>query len=696
MNLKKNHSNEDQEVQNSNLPNSFSRRKMIQFFGALFSGFMFPFLYASRSKAGGFIPFSFIKKLTKTADTEAFFINVFTGTGGALTITNGLNFVDTGGAIWSATRTGTEGNGPEIINTVRGGNKRLLTASTAGEYTILDPVTFNNNGFSMTTTANSYINYSGFNKVVWSFLKKPKFFDILTWTGTGTTATLNHSLGILPGVIIIKATTTDSFTDGNNWMYWHRSMPGPTSQSASTNWPNACTLNTTSTYGSYNGWLTVTSTQITPTYHKTNGITYIAYVFAHDPSADGIIKCGSYLGTGTGTPPNVVLDWEPQFIMIKNITSTTNWEIFDSMRGLTVSNNNGSIGPNLAGTEFTNEPRMHVMSNGFYPDNTTSAYENTTGNYYVYMAIRRSLKSPTSGSQVFGICYHPPSTRVDTGILTDLLLFKAHTYAPGESWFVYDRVRGGSKRLLMNTTDTEASGYLPTYLNFDFAYQSGVNNVGSGFSANIYMGWGFKRAPGVFDIVCYSGTGSALTIPHNLKALPELIIVKSRNTTMSWRVSLPFIIGLSNVGYLNSNSHMMGVNGSEYTQLPTDTNFYPGGVGSGVGTSGENYVAYLFASKAGISKIGSYSGSAVGDVSVDCGFASPGPRFVLLKRYDLAGGDWLVIDSTRGSTVYSILNSTSAETTATVITFSYTGFVAKASTVANPGAGANFIFIAFA
>jgi hypothetical protein len=41
----------------------------------------------------------------------------------------------------------------------------------------------------------------------------------------------------------------------------------------------------------------------------------------------------------------------------------------------------------------------------------------------------------------------------------------------------------------------------------------------------------FRRAPGFFDVVAYTGTGANRTVSHNLGVAPELIIVKRRNTS---------------------------------------------------------------------------------------------------------------------------------------------------------------------
>lgn len=91
-------------------------------------------------------------------------------------------------------------------------------------------------------------------------------------------------------------------------------------------------------------------------------------------------------------------------------------------------------------------------------------------------------------------------------------------------------------------------------------------------------------------------------------------------------------------------------------------------VGAGVVTNANGYkfVAYLFATCPGVSKVGSYTGTGA-TLQIDCGFAA-GARFVLIKRTD-STGDWYVWDSARGIVAgndpYLLLNSTAAEVTTT-------------------------------
>jgi hypothetical protein len=86
-----------------------------------------------------------------------------------------------------------------------------------------------------------------------------------------------------------------------------------------------------------------------------------------------------------------------------------------------------------------------------------------------------------------------------------------------------------------------------------------------------------------------------------------------------------------------------------------------------VNDTGNTYIAYLFATLAGVSKVFSVTKSSGSNADVNCGFTS-GPRFVLLKRTD-STGDWYVWDTARGIIAgddpYLLLNSTAAEVTNT-------------------------------
>jgi len=118
-----------------------------------------------------------------------------------------------------------------------------------------------------------------------------------------------------------------------------------------------------------------------------------------------------------------------------------------------------------------------------------------------------------------------------------------------------------------------------------------------------------------------------------------------------------------------------------------------------VNTNGATYVAYLFATVAGVSKVGSYTGTGTTN-QINCGFTG-GARFVLIKRTD-STGDWYVWDSARGIVAgndsYLLLNSTAAEVTNTDYVDTYSaGFeISSTAPAAINANGGSFIFFAVA
>jgi hypothetical protein len=131
---------------------------------------------------------------------------------------------------------------------------------------------------------------------------------------------------------------------------------------------------------------------------------------------------------------------------------------------------------------------------------------------------------------------------------------------------------------------------------------------------------------------------------------------------------------------------------------PTSTVFTVGDAAK-VNGSGQTYVAYLFATCAGVSKCGSYTGTGAAQ-TINCGFTA-GSRFVMIKRTD-STGDWYVWDSARGiipaNDPYLLLNSTAAETTGTdYVDTTNVGFdITSTAPAAINANGGTFIFLAIA
>ena len=502
----------------------------------------------------------------------------------------------------------------------------------------------------------------------WTFRKAPRFFDVVTYTGNSGTQNISHNLGSVPGCIIIKMITTA----GYRWRVYHRSLG------------NTSTLNLDLTGGVNTGQNTWNSTTPTSTVFSLGndptsnlaGESFVAYLFAHDSGGfglsgnDNVISCGSYELDGFGEA-TVNLGYEPQLILYKSATSTGDWRIVDNMRGWStgdaVADDDSILRPNTSGAE-TKSGIGFPTATGFKMMNGGAV------NTFIYIAIRRGpMKVPTTGTSVFApVTYtgNGSTTRtVNTTITPDAAWFFHRDTANGQYW--YDRLRGNNRFLRPNETSAETSfGSTGAAWGFDVqnaVYLNGSADYINGSSALNGL-WALKRAPGFFDEVCYAGTGATnKTKNHNLGAVPELMIIKNRGPSgfdQNWMV-YPGPLGTDKFMYLNTTA-AAGTFGAFWDNTPPTSTTFSVGNYQDTNASTLTYVAYLFASCPGVSKVGSFTGTGATQV-INCGFTG-GARFVLIKATSTTG-DWYVWDSARGIVAgndpYLRLNSTAAEVTNT-------------------------------
>jgi hypothetical protein len=268
----------------------------------------------------------------------------------------------------------------------------------------------------------------------------------------------------------------------------------------------------------------------------------------------------------------------------------------------------------------------------------------------------------------------------------DLGLIKYYTAAV--DWEIGSRLTG-ARYMNTNTTAAEASS-----TDWAFDYQNGFGKAGA--ASTDFTGWMWRRAPSFFDEVCYTGTGSATTFSHNLQAVPELMIVKRRSTAFSWTVYAASLAA-TEIMVLNTTAAIQAGSDAWNSTRPTSSVFSVSPGSNSTNASGSTYVAYLFATCAGVSKVGSYTGTGT-TLQIDCGFTG-GSRFVLIKRTDDVG-DWYVWDSARGIVAgndpYLLLNSTAAEVTNTDYVDTYSaGFeISSTAPSAINASGGSFIFLA--
>jgi hypothetical protein len=274
--------------------------------------------------------------------------------------------------------------------------------------------------------------------------------------------------------------------------------------------------------------------------------------------------------------------------------------------------------------------------------------------------------------------------------------------ATGYPAFFYDRLRGANTFLIdndgaeiydaANSTRFSVTAFnnLSYALGIDGNY-AGINGLTSG-----YANWILSRAPSYFDEVCYTGTGSARTVTHNLQAVPELMIVKTRSLTGRDWVVYSSALGATKAFYLNQPDAAVTSSVFWNDTAPTSSVFTVG-TGGTVNLSAATYVAYLFATCAGVSKVGSYTGTGATQ-TIACGFAA-GARFVLIKRTDTTGA-WYVWDSARGMTSGTdpslLLNSLAAEVNANSVFAITTGFQIVSTAADINASGGTYIFLAIA
>ena len=276
-----------------------------------------------------------------------------------------------------------------------------------------------------------------------------------------------------------------------------------------------------------------------------------------------------------------------------------------------------------------------------------------------------------------------------------------------------DSVRGVQKGLISDTTGAET-----TDTNGLTAFNSNGWSLGSDTVYNnntaTYVGWQWQAGQGStssntngsitstvsanttagFSIVKYTGTGANATVGHGLGAIPALLIFKNRTTASTdWPVKTN---QLSTNSYLFLNSSGAAATFSSFWPNDPTSSVFSVGTDNRTNGSSNAMIAYCFATVAGFSAFGSYTGngSATGPF-VYLGFQ---PKYLLIKRTD-STSDWYIWDSVRNTfnTVTNTLlaDSGAAETSASSVNILSNGFQCVSATVVNVSTG-NYIYAAFA
>ena len=643
---------------------------------------------------------------------NVFSTHLYTGTGSSRSVTNAIDLSGEGGMVWIKNRT-TASSQHTIMDTERGAGKQIHTDDTmaqgSGRTDLLS--SFNSNGFSI-GGGDRYTNQTNDKYVSYSFRKTEKFFDVVTYTGTGSARTIAHSLGSVPGCIMVKCTS-----DAEPWEVYHRGTDSSSPEDY------ALILNNTDQREDYNEYWNDTAPTSTVfslgTDDHVNGTsrTYVAYLFAHhdgdgmfgeDGDKDGIV-CGKYTGNNNVNGTIVNLGWEPQYVLIKRtVTDGGQWVMLDSMRG-TPTGNDVTNSPNdqyiySQSTGIENDYEYLSFTSTGFQIKSTSGDVNSASTDYIFIAIRRSDgtvgKPAEAGTDVFHTVVGNSSATVPTfvtGFPVDFGMWRE----PGanSSWTAQSRHMGTTAFML------EASD--AAYAQMNTAWDS---NTGFHYSwNNSNQAWAWKRHKG-FDCLIYKGTGANQTVSHSLGQTPEFITIKNLDSNVesgAYAESIAWHKDLVSGGYSNipstnvfmelSTSEGVGTGAWFNSTAPTSSVVTLGVNGNKYDVrhnkSGEHYQMLLFSSVEGICKVGSYTGNATADTAISCGFQ---PRFVIIKTMAGDGSSWLTFDSLRSGYALYLDTNQGQDTNTTWIELTSTGFEIKLTWGAINASGTKYIYYAHA
>ena len=392
------------------------------------------------------------------------------------------------------------------------------------------------------------------------------------------------------------------------------------------------------------------------------------------------IKTGKYVGNASSNGPEVFLGWEPQWILIKNTLSSQDWMLFDSMRGISTGYDDAWLEPNTSDAEDVHN-FIDLTPTGFRVV-SSSALVNGSADPMIYIAIRRPDgyvgKPAEAGTDVFAMDTGSNNfPAFDSNFPVDFVLQKAPDV--GANWLVPSRLTGSANYLKTNSTSAEASWNV-----FDMDSNVGWGAASTWASAT-NDAWMWKRHAG-FDVVNYVGNQTmGHQIPHSLGQPPEMVWTKNRDQIQQWSAGHKGLNGGTNPWnwVLVLSDAEAEQEATNFWEAPTATHFTVGS-DARVNRNNDNYLAILFSSVEGISKVGSYTGSSSA-LTITTGFQ---PRFVIIKNvvdtgYNWTTG-WFTFDTMRGwasgnNDKRMRLNDNAAQTTEDWTDPTSTGFTINAN-----------------
>ena len=278
-----------------------------------------------------------------------------------------------------------------ITDSSRGATKSLEPAYTGPEATESGVTSFDTDGFTLGSQTGGY-NTSSATYIAWCWranggttssngngsitsnvqANPAGNFSIITYSGTGSNATIGHGMTKKPAFIIVKNTS-----DTDHWAIYHESMTADfyTAFTGSIFSNNATFWNDTEP---------TTSVISIGTNNRVNGSgdNHVCYAWAQE---EGYMKFGTFEGNGNSFGPFVYTGFRPRLIYIKKNANSADWHVFDSRRNSNNPVNTFMLWDTDGGDDTAASNTINFLSNGFKLKNTASAL-NANGSTYVYGA----------------------------------------------------------------------------------------------------------------------------------------------------------------------------------------------------------------------------------------------------------------------------------------------------------------------
>ena len=263
---------------------------------------------------------------------------------------------------------------------------------------------------------------------------------------------------------------------------------------------------------------------------------------------------------------------------------------------------------------------------------------------------------------------------------------------------LYDSVRTSPAKYLLQP-NTNVAERTATIGSFDSDGVTFSDSDGFYNGSDTYVGWFWKEsADAGLDIVSFAGNDTARTISHSLSAVPNMMILKDRDAANDWFVYHSGNTSAPETDYfkLNSTAATADLNTLWNDTSPT-TSVFTIGTNGNINTTGNDYIAFLFANKQGFSKFGKYIGnSSTNGPFVYLGFR---PAFIIGKVVSDTN-DWFMFDNKRNpsnpvdDSLYP--NTAAVENTNHTIDFLSNGFKINDSDGTVNSDGNTYIYMAFA